>query len=325
MRSLRTRLLVGTVLWTVGLLAIWALILTVNRGMRTSIIAVHQHVHLLGALAIGSMIVGVIIFRRVLGVFTAMRSRLGDVRTGRSARLQGRYPPELQPLVDDLNALLAHNETVVARAIAKAGDLAHGLKTPLAVLSNEAQRLSYHHDELAATIAEQVTLMQRQVEYQLAQARAAASGASLSGRTLVVASADGLARTLRRLHADRGVAISIDVPDTLAFRGQREDLEEMLGNLLDNACKWAKSCVVVRADADESSLTVTVDDDGPGIAKGMRDRVLRRGVRADEASPGSGLGLAIVRDLAELYGGGIALEDSPDGGLRARLSLPRSL
>lgn len=321
MRSIRARLLLGTFLWTIGLLAIWALVLTLSPPLRTSILVVHQHVHMLGILAVGSAIAGVMIFRRVLAIFTAMRARLGDVRSGRSPRLDGAYPAELQPLVDDLNALLAHNETVVARAIAKAGDLAHGLKTPLAVLSNESQRLS-EDDELARTMAQQVALMQRHVEYHLAQARAAASGASLSGRSGIEESAEGLARTLRRLHADRGIAIGIEVPATLAFRGQREDLDEMLGNLLDNACKWASSRVDVRAEAHGSSLIITVGDDGPGIPEGMREQVLRRGFRADEAAAGSGLGLAIVRDLADLYGGGIALEDAPAGGLRARLSLP---
>jgi signal transduction histidine kinase len=322
-RSIRTRLLLGTFLWTIGLLAIWALVLTLSPPLRSSIIVVHQHAHMLGILAVGSMVTGVIIFRRVLAIFSAMRASLGDVRSGRSPRLDGAYPVELEPLVDDLNALLAHNKTVVARAIAKAGDLAHGLKTPLAVLSNESQRLS-EHDELARTIAQQVALMQRHVEYHLAQARAAASGASLSGRSLVAESAEGLVRTLRRLHADRSIAIGIEIPATLAFRGQREDLDEMLGNLLDNACKWARSRVQVRAEADGPSLTIIVDDDGPGIPEEMRDRVLRRGVRADEAAPGSGLGLAIVRDLVDLYSGSIVLDDAAGGGLRARLRLPKS-
>ena len=165
--------------------------------------------------------------------------------------------------------------------------------------------------------------MRRQIDYHLAHARAAASGATPGARCSVADSADGLARTLLRLHADRGLAIDVQVAADHSVRGQREDLDEMLGNLLDNACKWARSRVVDhRRRSHDSRIVVTVDDDGPGLDPSMRDAVLQRGVRADEAAPGSGLGLAIVRDLAELYGGSISLADAPRGGLRARLELP---
>jgi signal transduction histidine kinase len=165
--------------------------------------------------------------------------------------------------------------------------------------------------------------MRRQVDYHLAHARAAASGATPGARCDVAASAEGLARTLLRLHAGRGLAIDLEVSVDHAVRSQREDLDEMLGNLLDNACKWARSRVAIRSSAADDRVVVTVDDDGPGLAPSMREEVLRRGVRADEAAPGFGLGLAIVRDLAELYGGRVALDDSPLGGLRARIELPR--
>jgi signal transduction histidine kinase len=164
--------------------------------------------------------------------------------------------------------------------------------------------------------------MRRQVDYHLAQARAAASGATPGARCAVADSAEPLARTLHRLHAERGVAIQVNVAPDHVFRGQREDLDEMLGNLLDNACKWARSRVTIASAACDNSVVITVDDDGPGLDGSMREAVLHRGVRADEAAPGSGLGLAIVRDLAELYGGSIALDASPLGGLRARLQLP---
>ena len=146
--------------------------------------------------------------------------------------------------------------------------------------------------------------MRRQIDYHLAHARAAASGATPGARCAVPASAEGLARTLLRLHADRGLAIEVDVVPAHAVRGEREDLDEMLGNLLDNACKWARSRVVDRRRPPAgATIVITVDDDGPGLEASMREAVLQRGVRADEAAPGSGLGLAIVRDLAELYGG----------------------
>ena len=164
--------------------------------------------------------------------------------------------------------------------------------------------------------------MRRQVESHLAHARAAASGATPGARCQVAESAEGLARTMLRLHADRGLAIDVRVPAEHAVRCQREDLDEMLGNLLDNACKWGRSRVTIASTAEPQSIVITVDDDGPGLDPSMRDAVLQRGVRADEAAPGSGFGLAIVRDLAELYGGAIALSRSPDGGVRAQLTLP---
>jgi signal transduction histidine kinase len=164
--------------------------------------------------------------------------------------------------------------------------------------------------------------MRRQMEYHLAQARAAASGATPGARCSVAESAHGLARTLRRLYAGRGLTIDADVDPDVFVRCQREDLDEMLGNLLDNACKWGKARVTLASTLDAGLVVLTVDDDGPGLDAAMHQKVLQRGVRADEAAPGSGFGLAIVRELAELYGGSIALSDSPIGGVRARLTLP---
>jgi signal transduction histidine kinase len=138
----------------------------------------------------------------------------------------------------------------------------------------------------------------------------------------VLVAAEGLTRALLKIHAARGLAIEINVPPEHFIRGQREDLEEMLGNLLDNACKWAKSKVKLASAQENAAVVITVDDDGPGLPASMRDQVLQRGVRADEAAPGSGLGLAIVRDLAQLYEGTITLDASPLGGLRATLRLP---
>jgi signal transduction histidine kinase len=297
-----------------------------------SIEALHQYPVMLrtphGKLAaIGLILVaaGLVQVRRGLSPFQQLRSRLAGVRDGRNRRLEGSYPTEVQPLVSDLNALLDHREEIVRRALAKAGDLAHGLKTPLAVLAQEADRAeAAGQHELAASIGQQVERMRRQIEYHLAHARAAASGATPGARCPVAASVEGLTRTLLRLHADRGVAIDVDVDSGHSVRGEREDLDEMLGNLLDNACKWARSRVNVRSSSTNADIIITVDDDGPGLDPSMRDVVLQRGVRADEAAPGSGLGLAIVRDLAELYGGSISLQGSPMGGLRARLRLPAS-
>jgi signal transduction histidine kinase len=178
------------------------------------------------------------------------------------------------------------------------------------------------HADLAATIEQQVVLMQRQVEYHLAHARAAASGATPGARCNLADSAAGIARTLLTLHAGRGLTIEVNVPPQLCVRAQPEDVDEMLGNLLDNACKWTTSRVEVTALAASGWVSIAVDDDGTGLEGSKREVVLQRGVRADEAAPGSGFGLAIVRELAELYAGNIALGQSPLGGLRATLRLP---
>ena len=269
------------------------------------------------------MATGVFIVRRGLSPFWVLRERLADVRDGRSARLEGEYPIEVTPLVDDLNMLLEDRERRVARAVAKAGDLAHGLKTPIAVLLQDIERAnSAGQHELAASMRRQVERMRRQIDSHLAQARATAS-ASVPGAGANAADAIcGLVRTMERLYADRGLTLGVDVPPDLGVRVPLEDLEEMVGNVLDNACKWSASRVSVTAASRGSSVIVHVDDDGPGLAASMREQVLRRGVRADEGAPGSGLGLAIVRDLADAYAGSIVLDRSPAGGVRAILTLP---
>jgi signal transduction histidine kinase len=271
--------------------------------------------------AVICMLAGFWQVKKGLAALHELRSKLAAVRGGHGSRVDGAYPAEVQPLVADLNALLDHRERAVSRAVAKAGDLAHGLKTPLAVLAQEAERAeSAGLHDIADRINEQVERMRRQMDYHLAHARAAASGATPGARCSVVSSAEGLARTLQRLHADRGITIDVNVPPDHCIRGQREDLDRCSG--FWNACKWAASRVVVASSQGDGGIVITVDDDGPGVAQSKRDVVLQRGVRADEAAPGSGFGLAIVRDLAELYGGSISLDSSPVGGLRARLQLP---
>lgn len=274
-------------------------------------------------LAIVLLLAGLSQVRLGMTPIEKLRVRLRALRAGEQARLEGRYPGEVQPLVNDLNALLEDRDASVARAQAKAGDLAHGLKTPLAVLSQEAERVAAAgQTDLAATIRQQVDRMRRQVDYHLVHARAAASGSTLGVRSSVASSVEGLVRTLLRLHADRGLTIDVDVASEHTVRCPAEDLEEMLGNILDNACKWARTRVAVRSALVESKVRIGVEDDGPGLDPSMREAVLQRGVRADEAAPGSGFGLAIVRELAELYGGSIALGSSALGGVRAELRLP---
>jgi len=322
MKSFRTRLLIGSIIFAGGLLAVFhAASLAFFRRYPYSFVMRIDHAHILGV-AVILIIIGVTQMRRGLSPFDELRARLAGVRDGRERRLEGRYPSEVQPLVNDLNALLDHRDEAVRRALGKAGDLAHGLKTPLAVLSNETARVE--NPDVAAEMRTQLDRMRRQLDYHLAHARAAASGAPLGARSSVAESANALARTLLRLHADRGLSIDVHVDANHAVRVQHEDLDEMLGNLLDNACKWAKSRVIITSAIDGANILITIDDDGPGLDPAMRDAVLQRGVRADEAAPGSGFGLAIVRDLAELYGGSIALQAADAGGVRAILRLPKS-
>jgi signal transduction histidine kinase len=320
--SFRVRLVVGSLLWTAGLLYV-AHVTFVLVFIGPSAFMLPVRLGLTLALAIGAMLAGAWIVQHGMASFRGLRTRLADVREGRERAVAGTFPAEVQPLVNDLNALLAHRDRRVADALAKAGDLAHGLKTPLAVLRHEADRAAAAgHRELAETLGQQVDRMHRQIEYHLAHARAAASGATPGTRCSVAESASGLVRTLDRLHASRGLTINMQVSAEHMVRGQREDLDEMLGNLLDNACKWARSRVRLSSADGDGRIQITVEDDGPGIAPSMRAAVLQRGVRADQAAPGSGFGLAIVRDLAELYDGSIALDASPLGGLRVRLQLP---
>ena len=318
LRSLRSRLIVASVLWTSGLLLLMHMLSAVMMHVfpRTLTFGISLPV----AVGVVLMAAGLSGLRSGLSPFRQLRARLSLVRSGHDRRVNGEYPTEVQPLVDDLNALLEDRERAVKRALATAGDLAHGLKTPLAILAQEAERAG--DAELAQGIAQQVERMRRQVDYHLARARAAASGTTPGARSVVADSADGLVRTLLKLYAARSLDIRVAIPPGDSVRVQREDLDEMLGNLLDNACKWAVSQIVVEAVCQQTAIVITVDDDGTGLASPLRSVVMQRGMRADEAAPGSGLGLAIVRDLAELYGGSIELQDSARGGLRARLTLP---
>jgi signal transduction histidine kinase len=326
--SLLSRLLFGAVLWTIGLFIIaGALLITAMEFHPHVPIAIITHdifrQPLMLMSAVFAMVAGLLQVRRGVSPINNLRARLAELHQGRDRRVEGSYPAEVQPLVNDLNALLDQREQAVRRAVAKAGDLAHGLKTPLAILAHEAERArAAGQPEVAGAVEQQVDRMRRQVNYHLAHARAAAAGAPLGTLCSIRESGDGLARALRRLYAERGIVIDVRVPQELHVPVQREDLDEMIGNLLDNACKWARSQVSIDARQSEAGVEIAVDDDGSGLADGMREAVLQRGVRADEAAPGSGLGLTIVRDLADLYGGSISLDISPLGGLRARLTLP---
>ncbi len=328
-RSLRARLLLGAVLWTIGLLCtsvvvITAIMLHFSGLPRIVHMTAYTNAAIVLPFSLVCMVIGYLLFRSSMSPLRGLQTRLAAVRDGSEQVVTGAYPSEVQPLVQELNALLDHRQRAVTRALSKAGDLAHGLKTPLAVLAHDAARAkSAGQSDLAASIEQQVDRMRRQVEYHLAQARAAASGTMTGASCRVAESCEALTRTLLRLHADRGIGIEQHVDRSHAVRCGREDLDEMLGNLLDNACKYAACRVVIASTLAGADISITVADDGPGLPPHLRESVLQRGVRADEAAPGSGLGLAIVRDLAELYGGSVTLDGSRSlGGLEVKLLLP---
>jgi signal transduction histidine kinase len=244
---------------------------------------------------------------------------LSRIRSGQARRLEGRFPAEIEPLASELNSLIEHSAEVVGRARSYVSNLAHFLKTPLTVLANES---AANPGPLGELVARQVKSMQRQVDHYLARARAAGALDVLGNRTLVAPVLEDLARVLRQIHAESAVIVDVRCPPTLAFRGERQDLEEMAGNLIDNACKWSRGRVRVTAETSGPNVCLSVEDDGPGLTPDERDHVGERGERLDESVPGSGLGLAIVRDIAKLYAGSLVLDSSSLGGLRARLTLP---
>lgn len=244
---------------------------------------------------------------------------LARIRDGKARRLDGHFPTEIEPLATELNSLIQHSEEVVGRARTHVSNLAHFLKTPLSVLAAEADA---QPGPLAESVKRQVFSMRRQVDHYLSRARAAGSLDVLGNRTQVCAVMDDLVRVIGRIHAPRGIVIDAESADHIHFRGERQDLEEMLGNLIDNGCKWAKGRVRVRCETGAGRLVLTVEDDGPGLSAEQRTQVGERGERLDETVPGSGLGLAIVRDISKLYGGFFLLDASPMGGVLARLELP---
>ena len=273
----------------------------------------------LGALGLG-LIFAVIIQVR-FGLFPLRRvlKALAAVRAGKTSLLEGRFPSEIQPLAEEINGLITHNSDVLTRTRTHVGNLAHALKTPLSVLTNESQTQT---GDLARTVARQVATMRRHIEHYLAKARTAAASSVLGVHTDVMPVVEDLRRTLSRIYPDRAITVENGHGALLAFRGERRDLEEMLGNIIDNAGKWSRHRIVVGVGKTGRRIIITIDDDGPGLAPALREEAFVRGHRLDEAKPGSGLGLAIVRDTAGLYGGEVTLADSPLGGLRVTLSLP---
>jgi signal transduction histidine kinase len=271
-------------------------------------------------LGAGLIVLMVVQVRLGLAPLNQVSQSLAAIREGRADKLEGAFPTEIQPLADELNALVAHNAEVVARARTHVGNLAHFLKTPLSVLANEVQGVP---GQMAETVARQVQVMRRQVDHYLARARTVGSAAVIGARTEAAPVLADLTRALTKIYASRGIRIERQCPEGLSFRGDRSDFEEMIGNLMDNACKWAEGEVTVTVSPGKPGrLLVVVADDGPGLNDQQKQRVVERGERLDESKPGSGLGLGIVKEIASLYGGKFELGRSASGGLAVELDLP---
>lgn len=281
------------------------------------------------ALALAGLgLVAVTLFQVRFGLLPLKRVEKGlaAIRSGEAERLEGELPAEIAPLQVELNALIQSNQDVVDRARTQVGNLAHALKTPLAVIVNEARD---DDGTLARKVSEQAEVMKDSITLYLDRARMAARVGAIGRVTDVAEVTEPLARALERINRDRGITISTDVQEGARFQGERHDLEEMLGNLLDNACKWARSKVFLTVrtvrptqKGGPGQIEVTVEDDGPGLSEMQRKKLGKRGLRLDESKPGSGLGLSIVTDFVQMYRGELALDASTHGGLRAVLRLP---
>lgn len=251
------------------------------------------------------------------------RAALAAIRNGQATNLEGSFPSEIEPLVDEMNALIDNNRRIVERSRTQVGNLAHSLKTPLTVLTNEAAAKS---GPSARVVEEQARAMDYQIQHYLKRARIAAQRESIIFRTEVKPVAEKLVSVMRKLNPDKRIEFNMQV-QAAVFMGEKEDLEEILGNLMENATKWGRQTISLSvSDAGQTDgrrwLRLTVEDDGPGIAAGERETALKRGKRLDETVPGTGLGLAIVAETASAYGGRIELGESAAGGLRADIILP---
>lgn len=267
-------------------------------------------------------LLGAVVLQVRLGLapLRRMGEALTAIREGKTDKLEGPFPAEIEPLARELNALVEHNQEVVARARTHVGNLAHFLKTPLSVLANEAAQ---ERSVLSEAVMRQTQIMRRQVDHYLVRARAAGSTGLIGSRTEASPVIADLARTLEKIYSDRGIEIDVELAGDLSFRGERQDFEEMAGNLLDNACKFGRTSVRAGLAAGApGEIVLTVEDDGPGLPADQIGHVMERGRRLDESKPGSGLGLSIVKDIAGLYGGRVEFDRSGMGGLRAKLTLP---
>lgn len=271
---------------------------------------------------LGAGLVSAVFFQVRVGLrpLYELGREIAEVRKGQASRISQSYPDEIAPLADQLNKLLDHNQEVVERQRTHVGNLAHALKTPLSVMLAEAEG---RKGVLPDTVRRQSELMRGQVDHHLRRARAAARAQGAGERTPVDEVLDEMAVMLERVFQSREIVIDWRAPDGLVFRGERQDFQEIVGNLLENACKWGRRRVrATAASAGSDLMILTIEDDGPGLPAERREEVLKRGTRLDEEMAGSGLGLSIVDELVRAYGGSVTLGESDLGGLKATVQLP---
>ncbi len=292
---------------------------SINQDIRSFMTATAVVFLLLGAGLVAAVVIQV---RVGLTPIFDLRREVAEVRRGKAERVVRSYPSELTPLADELNALMAHNQEVVERQRTHVGNLAHALKTPLSVILAESE---LQPGPLAEVVVRQSQAMRHQVDHHLRRARAAARSQTSGERTSVAEVLDELSRTLQLMFSEKNVKIEWDADEAVMFLGERQDLLELVGNPMENACKFGKGRVKVSAAAISAErFLLAIEDDGPGLIDADREAAMARGTRLDETAPGSGLGLSIVDELARAYGGTLALSRSKLGGLRVDLELPRA-
>ncbi len=270
------------------------------------------------ALGVGLLVLATLQTLFGLWPLRRVRQEVAAIRSGEKTRISQDFPTEIRPMTEEINQLLEHNEDQAEEARRHAGNLAHALKTPLTVITNAA---TAHAPDLADTVCREALVMRRQVDHHLARARAIGRRASSQARATVWESLEAVQRALDRLYEN--VTVDIAGDHQAQVRVERQDLDEMLGNLIENAAKYGGGRVFVTVESKGTMVDILVEDDGPGIPESERESLFARGARLDTGKPGTGLGLAIVRDVAEIYGGRVALEESEDlGGVLARLTLP---
>lgn len=270
-------------------------------------------------LGLGLLLAVVLQVRVALKPLQAISTGISDIRAGKANKLPEGQLEDVRPLVDELNNLLDHNAALVKRARNQLGDLAHSVKNPLAVINNAAQDMETDQKEL---ILQQASDISRSVDHYLSRARTFGTEKVLGSRYSIRTATEDLVYAMQRIYQERDLDFDLSRLKGCWFKGEGQDLEEMLGNLLDNACKWAKSRVRIGCATSDGRLEILVEDDGPGIADDEYEVVMRRGSRLDESKPGHGQGLGIVKDICALYGGQFKLSRSELGGLQAKLELP---
>ncbi len=281
---------------------------------------IRRYLFILALALLTILVMQITIGLRPLSVLKGAMIRL---KSGKSSMIEGDYPAEFNTLVKDFNTVLEQNQKIIARARAQAGNLAHAIKTPLAVIQNAAHDNNLPKEAFRELVLQQTQSAKEQVERSLAKTKTLALNPIVTTRTPVLSTIQSVVRVMDKLHSDKNLLIKIECSEpNLIFNGEAHDLQEMIGNVLDNAYKWAKSIVNINISNKVNFVEICIEDDGVGLDPSKYDSALKRGMKLDEITPGSGLGLSIVSELVELYGGKVSLNQSPFGGLSITLVLP---